>query len=91
MFVPLLLAVLYRDDIAPPPPPSSPLRPLLSGLKRAVSTRGNIPRARSQTGSLKSSPWIEVDRIERYLPPWEAFVHPKCGLYQDRVGLGFRV
>ncbi|CAJ1378506.1 unnamed protein product [Effrenium voratum] len=27
--------------------------------------------------------WYQVDRLLEYLPPWEAFVHPKCGLYQD--------
>ena len=26
--------------------------------------------------------FYKVDRLLEYLPPWEAFVHPKCGLYQ---------
>lgn len=27
--------------------------------------------------------WYKVESLLEYLPPWEAFVHPKCGLYQD--------
>lgn len=27
--------------------------------------------------------FFKVSKIDAYLPPWEAFVHPKCGLYQD--------
>jgi len=28
-------------------------------------------------------PWYSVQSLVEYLPPWEAFLHPKCGLYQD--------
>jgi len=27
--------------------------------------------------------WYKVTALAEYLPPWEAFTHPKCGLYQD--------
>eukprot|EP00746_Dinoflagellata_sp_MGD_P074976 gnl/MRDRNA2_/MRDRNA2_30213_c0_seq2.p1 gnl/MRDRNA2_/MRDRNA2_30213_c0~~gnl/MRDRNA2_/MRDRNA2_30213_c0_seq2.p1 ORF type:complete len:676 (+),score=135.19 gnl/MRDRNA2_/MRDRNA2_30213_c0_seq2:167-2194(+) len=27
--------------------------------------------------------FFKVLQIDGYLPPWEAFCHPKCGLYQD--------
>jgi len=27
--------------------------------------------------------YYTVDALAEYLPPWEAFLHPKCGLYQD--------
>ena len=26
---------------------------------------------------------FHVQTLKQYLPPWEAFAHPKCGLYQD--------
>mmetsp|Transcript_9907 Transcript_9907/g.29629 ORF Transcript_9907/g.29629 Transcript_9907/m.29629 type:complete len:660 (+) Transcript_9907:46-2025(+) len=30
-----------------------------------------------------SQGWYTVQGLAEYLPPWEAFLHPKCGLYQD--------
>lgn len=27
--------------------------------------------------------YYSVEALTEYMPPWEAFVHPKCGLYQD--------
>eukprot|EP00930_Biecheleria_cincta_P068273 TRINITY_DN5551_c0_g1_i2.p1 TRINITY_DN5551_c0_g1~~TRINITY_DN5551_c0_g1_i2.p1 ORF type:complete len:631 (-),score=114.70 TRINITY_DN5551_c0_g1_i2:6-1898(-) len=27
--------------------------------------------------------FYKVDRLLEYLPPWESFVNPRCGLYQD--------
>lgn len=27
--------------------------------------------------------FFKIEKICRYMPPWEAFCHPKCGFYQD--------
>jgi len=27
--------------------------------------------------------WYKVEKILDYMPPWDSFVHPKCGLYQE--------
>lgn len=27
--------------------------------------------------------FFKIEKICRYMPPWEAFCHPKCGYYQD--------
>ncbi|OLP79685.1 hypothetical protein AK812_SmicGene40008 [Symbiodinium microadriaticum] len=52
---------------------------------RIVAHRRSPLRDDSQLTEAEVSPpgWYRVDRLERYLPPWEAFAHPKCGLYQD--------
>jgi len=52
---------------------------------RSVAHRRFPLRDDSQLREAEITPpgWYKVDRLERYLPPWEAFAHPKCGLYQD--------
>merc|ERR1712146_215032 len=27
--------------------------------------------------------YFKFETLDGYLPPWEAFLHPECGLYQD--------
>merc|ERR1711865_410815 len=27
--------------------------------------------------------FFKIDKLCKYMPPWEAFCHPKCGYYQD--------
>jgi len=34
-------------------------------------------------GGKAENQWFRIDALVEYMPPWEALVHPKCGLYQD--------
>lgn len=29
------------------------------------------------------APYYQIQHVKEYMPPWEGFLHPKCGLYQD--------
>lgn len=46
--------------------------------RRQIQSRGP-PAAESEV----SEGWYSVQGLADYLPPWEAFLHPKCGVYQD--------
>lgn len=44
--------------------------------------RPNVPGEEPPEGETRDG-WFAVERLVQYLPPWEAFLHPRCGFYQD--------
>jgi len=49
----------------------------------AISHRRQL-QARGAPGEGEASEgWFAVQGLADYLPPWEAFLHPKCGIYQE--------
>jgi len=45
--------------------------------RRQLQSKAMPPEGEATEG------WYKVHSLAEYLPPWEAFLHPKCGIYQD--------
>uniref|UniRef100_A0A7S0AWT3 Uncharacterized protein n=1 Tax=Pyrodinium bahamense TaxID=73915 RepID=A0A7S0AWT3_9DINO len=48
-----------------------------AGHRRQLQNKGQPAEGEVTEG------WYGVQALAEYLPPWEAFLHPKCGIYQD--------
>lgn len=55
---------------------------LTSDGKTSEYRRKIVPKQDPAEGETKDG-WYKVKSLAGYLPPWEAFIHPKCGIYQD--------